>query len=66
MKDFKCRPIKTEDTWVSTKEAATYLGITSNALRIMVHRSQVPYSKLRTRLRFKRSALDLLLEVAKE
>jgi len=38
--------------WLSSAQAAFYLGISENALRIMVYRRQVKFSKLRRRLRF--------------
>lgn len=39
--------------WLSTKEAAYFLSVTENALRIMVHRDQVPVFKFGRRLRFR-------------
>ena len=39
--------------WLSTKDAAYYLSISENALRIMVHRGQLPVYKLGRRLRFR-------------
>lgn len=39
--------------WFNTKEAASFLRITPNALRILVHRARVKYYKLGSRLRFK-------------
>lgn len=39
--------------WLSSKEAASYLGITENALRIMVCRGQIKVSKFGRRLRFR-------------
>lgn len=38
--------------WYSTKEAAAFLRITPNALRIMVCRGKVKATKLGSRLRF--------------
>lgn len=38
--------------WLSSAQAAFYLGITENALRIMVHRKQIQASKFGRRLRF--------------
>ncbi|MEY4616376.1 MAG: Helix-turn-helix domain [Pseudomonadota bacterium] len=38
--------------WLSSAQAACYLGISENALRIMVYRRQVKFSKLGRRLRF--------------
>jgi excisionase family DNA binding protein len=42
-----------EREWLSTEEAAQYLSITENALRIMVYRGQIPSYKFGRRLRFK-------------
>ena len=39
--------------WLSSKEAASYLGVSENALRIMVCRGQVKFSKFGRRLRFR-------------
>lgn len=39
--------------WLSTDEAARYLGLTPNALRICVHRGQVRAYKFGRRLRFR-------------
>lgn len=41
-----------EQKWLSTEEAAQYLRISSNALRIMVCRNQIRYHKFGRRLRF--------------
>ena len=41
------------EKWLSTKEAASYLGLTPNALRILVHRGRVKAYKLGSRLRFR-------------
>ena len=38
--------------WLSSAQVAAFLGITENALRIMVYRRQVKFSKLGRRLRF--------------
>jgi excisionase family DNA binding protein len=38
--------------WLSTQEAARYLSISENALRIMVHRGQIISHKFGRRLRF--------------
>lgn len=38
--------------WLSTEEAAYFLSVTSNALRIMVHRDQISAYKFGRRLRF--------------
>ena len=50
------------DEWYTTKEAGSYLRISPNALRIMVHRGTIRAYKLGTRLRFKESDLKSLLE----
>ena len=42
-----------EREWLSTKEAAHYLCVSENALRIMVHRGQITVFKFGRRLRFK-------------
>lgn len=39
--------------WLTTNEAAKFLGVSPNALRIMVHRDQVPVYKFGRRLRFR-------------
>ncbi len=38
--------------WLSTEDAAYFLSITPNALRIMAHRGQIPVYKFGRRLRF--------------
>jgi len=42
-----------EHEWLSTEEAARFLSISTNALRIMVHRDQIKAYRLGRRLRFK-------------
>ena len=49
-------------TWLVTEEAARYLRMTANALRIMVYRGYIRPRKLRRRLYFRRIELDRLLE----
>ena len=39
--------------WLTTKEAAHFLAISENALRIMVYRNQITAYKFGRRLRFK-------------
>lgn len=39
--------------WLSTEEAAHFLSVSANALRIMVYRGQVPVYKFGRRLRFR-------------
>lgn len=50
------------ERWFNTDEAATYLSITPNALRILVHRARVKYYKLGRRLKFKKSDLISILQ----
>lgn len=47
--------------WLTTKEAAQYLLISENALRIMAHRLQIPVYKFGRRLRFKFEDCRLLV-----
>lgn len=42
-----------ECEWLSTNEAAHFLSVTPNALRILVYRGQVPVYKFGRRLRFR-------------
>jgi len=42
-----------EREWLTTKEAAHFLGVSENALRIMVYRNQIQVYKFGRRLRFK-------------
>lgn len=44
---------KIENEWLSTVEAASFLSISPNALRIMVYREQIKAYKFGRRLRFK-------------
>ncbi len=48
--------------WFNTIEAAAYIRISVNNLRIKVCRGQIKSYKLGNRLRFKKSDLDKLLE----
>ena len=41
--------------FLSTKEAASVLGLSENALRIMVYRGQIPVYKFGRRLRFRKT-----------
>ncbi len=50
--------------WLSTSEAAKYLGKTRNAIWILVSRGLLLKRKWRRRLYFKRSELDQLLETS--
>ena len=50
-----------QDKWLSTREAAHHLGITSNALRIRVCRGSVKAYRFGSHLRFRQSDLNALL-----
>ncbi len=50
--------------WLSTFEAAKYLSISENALRICVHRGQIEAHKFGRRLRFRLSDLKRALKGA--
>lgn len=39
--------------WLTTNKASKFLGVSSNAVRIMVHRDQIPVYKFGRRLRFR-------------
>jgi len=42
-----------EREWLTTKEAAQFIGVSENALRIMAHRGQIGVFKFGRRLRFR-------------
>ena len=46
--------------WLTTKEASFILGVSENALRIMVHRGQITTFKFGRRLRFQLSDCEAL------
>lgn len=46
--------------WLTTKEASFILGVSENAVRIMVHRGQISSFKFGRRLRFKLSDCEAL------
>ncbi|MCM0604692.1 MAG: helix-turn-helix domain-containing protein [Xanthomonadaceae bacterium] len=48
--------------WVSTKEAARFLSLSENAIRIMIHYVQICAYKLGRRLRFKREDCQSLIQ----
>jgi len=48
--------------WLSTEEAAHFLRISANALRIMVYRNQIPVAKFGRRLRFRLKDCQALFE----
>jgi excisionase family DNA binding protein len=39
--------------WLSTKEVASYLALSENAVRILVHRGRIPTFRFGRRLRFR-------------
>lgn len=53
--------IKVGNEWLTSNEAARVLGISPNALRILVCRGKVKYFKLGRRLRFCARDLRVLL-----
>lgn len=54
------------DKWLDTDEAAEFLRITPNALRILVHRARVRVFKLGRRLRFRQSDLLSVLQLKED
>jgi excisionase family DNA binding protein len=52
-----------EQEWLTTKQASLFLGITPNALRIMVCRGQIPFYKFGRRLRFRVSDCKSLFKL---
>lgn len=55
---------RTNGGWLNTREAARYLSITPNALRILVCRGKVKAYKLGQRLRFELKDLKILLRAS--
>ena len=53
---------KNQENWMTTKEAAQYLRISPNALRILVHKRRVKFYKLGSSLRFKLDDLKTLIK----
>lgn len=51
-----------DTVWLSTLDAARFLGISENALRILVCRKKVKFRKLGSRLKFSKSDLEHLLK----
>jgi excisionase family DNA binding protein len=50
------------EAWWTVEQAAQYLGLTPTAVRRRVHRGQIPFHRLGSRLRFKKEELDALVE----
>ena len=59
------RQLFENEIWFDSKEAADYLRITENSLRIKVHRGELHAYRLGRSLRFKKSELFWLLEISK-
>lgn len=57
-------PLFDNRIWLSTSEAAKYLGKTTNAIWILVCRGELLKRKWKRRLYFKRTELDHLLETS--
>lgn len=53
-----------DKTWLTTAEAASYLGKTRNALWLLVSRGLLVKRKWQGRLYFKKTEIDRLLEGA--
>lgn len=51
-----------DTVWLSTFDAAKFLGISQNALRILVCRGKVKFYKLGRRLKFSRTDLECMLK----
>ena len=51
-----------EKVWLSSADAAQFLGLTQNALRILVCRGKVKFYKMGRRLRFLKSDLEKLFK----
>ncbi len=58
----QAKPLFDIQIWLDSKEAASYLRLSVNSLRIRVMRGQIPFYRLGKRLRFKRSELKSLVE----
>lgn len=51
--------------WLTTQQAAEYLSLTPNALRIWVHRGKIIPASLGRRLRFCKKSIDATLNQTK-
>lgn len=54
------------ERWLTSEEAANYLSISTNALRILVHRARVKTYKLGRNLRFRKSDLFEVLQLKED
>jgi excisionase family DNA binding protein len=61
-KKMNDQKVDENEQWLNTDEAATYLRVSPNALRILVHRAKVKSFKFGSRLRFKLSDLISVLQ----
>lgn len=52
-----------EREWLTTKEAAHFLAVSPNAVRIMVHRGQIPVYHFGRRLRFRLKDCQALFQM---
>lgn len=50
------------DNYMTTEEAAVYLRLSKEALRMKIYRKQIPAYRLGRHWRFKKSELDLILQ----
>ncbi len=50
------------EKFITTEEAATYLSLSKEALRMRIYRKQIPAYRFGRHWRFKKSELDLILE----
>lgn len=63
MVKYESKLFDNQITWFNSKEAAEYLRISENNLRVKISRGEIPVSgRLGRTLRFKREELDKLLE----
>jgi len=49
--------------WLNTREAATYLRVSENAIRIMAHRELLIAYKFNNRLRFNKEDLRRMIKI---
>jgi excisionase family DNA binding protein len=64
--DITNKIVDENDRWLTSKEAASYLSISTNALRILVHRARVKTYKLGNHLRFRKSDLFEVLQLKED
>lgn len=54
--------MNTLKTWLTTKEAAEYLGTTVRWMKANIHRLGIPHSRLNNQYRFKIADLEAFME----